>query len=140
MSEYPAPAETANDETPGLIDDTGDKLDPSDISVRADMAQLVGDFREFVSAEMQYYQARLKYSKSVAKWTGAYLAIALFAAFGTIVALILGLLLIIASFVGPIWATVIVTLAFGAIGLLFAVLAQRTTRKFKFTELSERDD
>jgi uncharacterized protein YacL len=140
MSEYPAPAATGNDEAPGLIEDAGDKLDAANVSVRADMAQLAGDFREFISAEMQYYQARLKYSTSIAKWTGVYLAVALFAALGAIVALILGLLLIISAFAGPIWATLIVTVTFAGVGVLFAVLAQRTTRKFKFTELSERDD
>jgi hypothetical protein len=122
------------------IGETVGDLDAEPISVRADIEQLAEDFREFVSAEMQYYQARLKYSKSLAKWTGAYLAIALFMLLGAVVATILGILLIISSFIGPIWATVIVSLTFGCIGLCFAWLAQRTARKFKFTELGERDD
>lgn len=110
------------------------------ISVRDDIEQLAGDFRKFLSAEVQYYQARLKYSKSLAKWTGVYLAIASCMLLGAVIATILGLLLIISSFIGPLWATLIVSITFGCGGLWFARLAHQTTRKFKFTEFGERND
>ncbi len=118
-----------------------DELDTAtgEISVKEDVSQLALDFRQLVSAEMRYYQARLKYSTTVAKWTGIYLAMALFALFGTAVAVILGLLLVFSTWFGPVIATLIVSLSFGAIGIIFAMLARQSTKKFKFAEVEEEE-
>jgi hypothetical protein len=104
---------------------------------RDQVKQLVSDFRTLAAAEFDYYRARFAYSRTVAKWTGIYVALALFALFGTVVALILGILLSLASAIGPLWATVLVTLIFTGLTALFAILARRSSRNFSFPELGE---
>ncbi len=113
---------------------------PETVSPRAQVAQLVDDFRTLAADEMGYYKARLVYSTAVAKWTGIYVAIALFALFGTVVALILGLLLILATWIGAGAATIIITLSFAAFALLFAQMARRSARNFSFPEIDGRAD
>ena len=82
---------------------------------------------------------RFAYSKTVAKWTGIYVAIAVFASFGMVVALILGLLLSVATVIGPVWATITVTLIFAVFTAVFAILARRSSRNFGFPELGEAE-
>jgi uncharacterized protein YacL len=113
-----------------------DRTDP-EIPPRDQVKQLVSDFRTLAAAEFDYYRARFAYSRTVAKWTGIYVAVALFALFGTIVALILGILLSLASAIGPVWATVLVTLIFAVLTALFAILARKSSRNFSFPELGE---
>jgi uncharacterized membrane protein len=113
-----------------------DRTDP-EMSPRDQITQLASDFRTLATAEFDYYRARFAYSRTVAKWTGIYVAVALFALFGTIIALILGILLSLASAIGPLWATVLVTLIFIGLTALFAILARRSSRNFSFPELGE---
>jgi small-conductance mechanosensitive channel len=112
-----------------------------DVSARDQIARLVADFRDLVAHELAYYKARFAYGSTIAKWTGIYVAVALFALFGTVIALILGLLLILAQAIGAPAATAVVTLGFAGIALLFAQLARRSARNLSFPELGggERD-
>jgi small-conductance mechanosensitive channel len=112
-----------------------------DVSARDQIARLVADFRDLVAHELAYYKARFAYGSTIAKWTGIYVAVALFALFGTVIALILGLLLILAQAIGAPAATAVVTLGFAGIALLFAHLARRSARNLSFPELGggERD-
>lgn len=113
-----------------------DRTDP-EMPPRDQVKQLVSDFRSLAAAEFDYYRARFAYSRTVAKWTGIYVAVALFALFGTIVALILGILLSLAAAIGPIWATLLVTLIFAGLTALFAVLARKSSKNFSFPEIGE---
>ncbi len=113
-----------------------DRTDP-EMPPRDQVKQLVSDFRSLAAAEFDYYRARFAYSRTVAKWTGIYVAVALFALFGTIVALILGILLSLAAAIGPIWATILVTLIFAGLTALFAVLARKSSKNFSFPEIGE---
>ena len=118
-----------NEAKPDIID--------ANISARDQVTNLMSDFRSLASAEFDYYRARFAYSRSVAKWTGIYVAMALFALFGAVVALILGILLSLSAAIGPVWATVAVTLVFIATTAIFAILARRSSRNFSFPELGE---
>lgn len=109
------------------------------MSPRDQITQLASDFRTLAAAEFDYYRARFAYSRTVAKWTGIYVAIALFALFGTIVALILGILLSLSAVIGPLLATLVVTLIFAGVTALFAALARRSSRNFSFPELGESE-
>lgn len=110
-----------------------------DLSPREQVGQIMSDFRNLATAEFDYYRARFAYGRTVAKWTGIYVAIALFASFGTIVALILGILLSLAAAIGPVWATLVVTLIFAAVTAVFIVLARRSSRNFNFPELNNNE-
>lgn len=131
--------ETCDRET-GDGGEAGAGVAGDDISVRADIANLAGDFREFVAAELRYYQSRLQYGASVARWAGLYLFIALAALFGACIALILGLLLILAQWLGTVWAVVILCGGFATIGGIFLLMARNTARKMRFPEIGPRDD
>ena len=113
--------------------------EPNAGSVRDDLSAITIQIRELVAAEMEYYQARLKYSKSVAKWTGLYLALAFCALLGSAVGLILGLLLILSAWFGPIIATVTVCGSFAVIGILLLLTARSNSRKLLFSEGDDQD-
>ncbi len=104
------------------------------------MAKLAVDFREFLHAELRYYRSRLHYSASVARWASLYLFVALAAVAGAFIALILGMLLALAQWLGAIWATLIVCGGFLMIGLAFAFLAKSIVKKMQFPELDSQDD
>ncbi len=110
----------------------------SDTTPVAHFTQLASDVRALANAELDYYRARLSYSKDVAKSTGLYLAIAIFALFGTVTALILGTLLILSVLIGPLLATIAVTISFAAMMIIFAYLARRSARNFAFSEISNK--
>ena len=118
-----------NEAKPDIVD--------ADISARDQATNLLSDFRSLASAEFDYYRARFAYSRSVAKWTGIYVVMALFMLFGAVVALILGILLSLSAAIGPVWATLAVTLTFIAATAIFAILARRSSRNFSFPELGE---
>ncbi len=104
------------------------------------VAKLVSDIRVLAASEIDYYRARLAYGRSVAKWTGLYLALSLFMLFGAVVGLILGLLITLSQLIGAFLATISVFIGSLIIGFIFALLARRSSRNFQFPELSENDD
>jgi uncharacterized protein YacL len=103
------------------------------VSSRLQLKELWTDAQEIASAEIEYYKARLSYSKDVAKKTGLYIALAAFTFFGAIVALILGLLLTLSAFLNPIIATIVVTSFFVFCAIFFALLARGNSRKLSFS-------
>jgi hypothetical protein len=109
----------------------------SDISPRDQVSRLISDFRLLANAEIDYYRARFAYGRSVAKWTGLYVALTLFAVFGVVVALILGLLMALSDAIGPLAATACITIGFAIVAFVFAVLARRSGRNFAFPELHD---
>lgn len=104
--------------------------DDDDLGVQSRLHMLVDDVRNLAEAEIAYYRARFAHGRAVAKRTGLFVAITLFMLMGSIFSLILGLLLILTEYVGPIGATMITTIIFGALTLLFAQLARRSSRDF----------
>lgn len=128
-----------NEETTPVAEmaEVDSQLNESELTPREQVVRLIADFRNLAASEYDYYRARLAYSKSVAKWTGFHVAVALFALFGSITAFILGLLLILSSIFGPVIATLSVTTGFTIIAFLFATLARRSSRNFSFPELDD---
>ncbi len=108
----------------------------SDMSPRQHISQIVEDIRILAYAELSYYRARIVYARTVAKWTGLFASLSMFAIFGAVVALILGLLMALAQIIGPLGATICITIGFSLIGLLFGFLAYRNSRKFYFPEVT----
>ncbi len=93
---------------------------------------LVEDVRLLAQAEIEYAKARLSYSGGIIRRAGLWAFIALFSLSGAIIALILGLLLILTSYVGPWAATAIVTIAFAFVAWGAALIARRTANNLKF--------
>jgi Putative Actinobacterial Holin-X, holin superfamily III len=102
-------------------------------SPRAQIAGLVTDVRNLAEAEWEYARARLSYSGGVVRKAGIYALLAILAVSGASIALILGIMMIIASYWGPWLATVITVIVFSIVALLFAVRARATARNLSFS-------
>jgi hypothetical protein len=105
---------------------------------RAQIAGLVSDVQSLAQAEWDYVKARLSYSGSVARKAGLYALLAIVALSSAGVALILGILLIVASYYGPWIATASVVILSSLAALLFAIIARNTARNLSFSE-DDRD-
>jgi len=105
--------------------------------VKAQIGTLVDDIRHLAKAEIEYIKLRAAYSGNVAKWIGIYGGLAAFCALCTIIALVVGLLLIASIYLGPILATVIVTLAFAAAAFIAAQMAKGKAKELSFGEGDE---
>jgi hypothetical protein len=100
----------------------------------AQIAVLLQGVRSLADAEWEYAKARLSYSGGVARKAGLFAIIAVCAFASAVVALILGILLIVASYFGPWIATFSVVLVFGITACAFAVMARNTARNLSFSD------
>jgi Putative Actinobacterial Holin-X, holin superfamily III len=108
-------------------------------SPREQIAGLVSDVRELAEAEWEYARARLSYSHGVVRKTGVLALFSILAMSSAGVALVLGTLLILSSYIGPGAATAVTVVVFVVVSVLLAVLARGTARNLRFTE-SDRDE
>ncbi len=92
------------------------------------------EVRNLAAAEVEYAKARLSYSGGVLRKAGLLALLSLLALSGAAMALILGLLLIIASFFGPIIATLVVVTTFAVATWALGIAARNTSRNLKFDE------
>jgi uncharacterized membrane protein YqjE len=98
------------------------------------IAGLVNDVRSLAEAEWEYARARLSYSGGVIRKAGIFAMLAVLALSAAAMALVLGILLIVASYLGPWMATIAVVLTFGLASCLFAFAARKTARNLDFTQ------
>jgi hypothetical protein len=117
-----------------------DLAPPIEPSASEQLALVMEDLRAMVKAEMRYHRSRLDYTRHVFRWSFRYGAIAAFAFGGASIALVLGLVLTLSSLIGPLAATLLVTMSFAIIGIVFAALARRWMRKAYFPEMQKNDD
>jgi uncharacterized membrane protein YqjE len=103
-------------------------------SPRVQIAGLVSDVRELAEAEWEYARARLSYSGGVVRKAGIYALLAVLAISAAAFALVLGILLIIASYWGPWAATAITVVVFSLVAYLFAVRARATAKNLSFSD------
>ncbi|MBK7162609.1 MAG: hypothetical protein IPH79_08990 [Sphingomonadales bacterium] len=99
---------------------------------------LFGEVRSLAAAEIEYAKARLSYSGGVMRKAGLLALLSLLALSGAAMALILGLLLIVSSYFGPIVATLAVVTTFTVATWALGISARNTARNLKFDE-DERD-
>ncbi|WP_420605193.1 phage holin family protein [Novosphingopyxis sp.] len=94
--------------------------------------RLVADIKELVATERDYWRARMRYSKSLAKQSALLFGASIALAASAFTALILGTLLVLSARIGPIAATISVTLVTLAISAALAWLALKRARKLTF--------
>ena len=119
------------------MDDLPPPIEPS---ASEQVALVMADLRAMVKAEMRYHRSRLDYTRRVFSWSFRYGAVAAFAFGGASIALVLGLVLTLSSLIGPLAATLLVTISFVIIGIIFAVLARKWMRKVYFPEMQKNAD
>jgi hypothetical protein len=117
-----------------------DLTPPIEPSASEQIALVMEDLRAMVKAEMHYHRSRLDYTRHVFRWSFRYGAIAAFAFSGASIALVLGLILTLSPLIGPLAATLLVTISFVMIGIIFAALARRWMRKVYFPEMPKNVD
>ena len=103
-------------------------------SPRAQISELASDVRTLAMAEWEYARARLTYSGGVVRKAGIYALLAILCVSGAAMALILGVLLIIAHYLGPWAATAITVSLFAFAAYILALRARATARNLSFTE------
>jgi len=113
---------------------------PIEPSASEQIALVMEDLRAMVKAEMHYHRSRLDYTRYVFRWSFRYGAIAAFAFSGASIALVLGLVLTLSPLIGPLAATLLVTISFVMIGIIFAAMARRWMRKVYFPEMPKNVD
>ncbi|MEY3634839.1 MAG: hypothetical protein RLZZ61_1249 [Pseudomonadota bacterium] len=113
---------------------------PNDPSASEQLALVMDDLRTMVKAEMRYHRSRLDYTRHVFRSSLRYGAVAAFAFSGASIALVLGLVLTLSPLIGPLAATLLVTISFVIIGIVFATLARRWMRKVYFPEMQKNVD
>lgn len=113
---------------------------PVEPSASEQIALVIEDLRAMMKAEMRYHRSRLNYTRHVFRWSFRYGAVAAFAFSGASIALVLGLVLTLSPLIGPLAATLLVTISFVTIGIVFAALARRWMRKVYFPEMPKNVD
>ena len=113
---------------------------PIEPSASEQLALVMEDLRAMVKAEMRYHRSRLDYTRHVFLWSFRYGAVAACAFGGASIALVLGLVLSLSPIIGPLAATLLVTISFVIIGIVFAALAQKWMRKVYFPEMQKNVD
>ncbi len=93
--------------------------------------RLARDVRALAFAELDYAKARLSYSGRIVRNAGLWALFAILCLTGSLIALILGLLLIIASYTGPLIATAIVVLTFLIAAAVAALRARSVARHLR---------
>jgi hypothetical protein len=117
-----------------------DRAPPIEPSASEQIALVMEDLRAMVKAEMRYHRSRLDYTRHVFRWSFRFGAVAAFAFSGASIALVLGLVLTLSPLIGPFAATLLVTISFVIIGVVFAALARRWMRKVYFPEMPNNVD
>jgi len=117
------------------IDTAPDQTDP-----RTQIAQLADDMREVLDAEMRYYRARFDYTRGVVTRAAGFGIVAFGALMGATIALVVGILLILSSVIGPIAATVITVVLFSAIAAFYGYKARNWVQKVHFPEIQKDDE
>lgn len=112
------------EEAPPLIDEKA-----AERSLVEDVRQLVDDGRTLVEAELAYQKSRAVVAGMAVKSIAGWVALGLSLLFFALMALVLGLILVLAPAVGPATATFVVVLGLLAMGTLSGLVALRRWKR-----------
>jgi len=119
------------------LDDVPASPEPS---ASEQVSLVIDDLRALIQSEIRYHRSRLDYTRHVFRWAFRYGAVAAFAFGGASIALVLGLVLTLSPLIGPLGATLVVTLSFVTIGAIFGLQARKWMKKFYFPDGQRNDD
>lgn len=105
-------------------------------SLQADLRLLADDAKALAQAELTYQKSRAAFAGEETKRIAILGVVAAVLAFFALMALVVGLVLALATVIGPWGSTVVVTLLLAAIATTFALMAASRARHMKAT-LSE---
>lgn len=116
---------------PPLVKDT--PVDAAERSLVDDVRELVTDGRTLLEAELAYQKSRAALAGRTAKSMAGWIALALSLVFFALMALVMGLLLILAPLIGGLGATLLVVA-----GLLIAAALSGWVAARRWTAMSRR--
>lgn len=123
----------ADDQPPLIAENAAER------SLVDDVRQLANDGRTLLEAELAYQKSRALVAGQAAKGVAGWGALALALVFFALMALVLGLILVLAEAIGPFWATVVAflgLLCFAALsGWIAARLWQRASAQLADAEV-----
>ncbi|PHR16842.1 MAG: hypothetical protein COA41_13785 [Sphingopyxis sp.] len=105
-------------------------------TLKKQVTDLIDDARNLALVEVEYYKTKLSVNMAATKRILAMFGIGLICGTMAIIALILGLLLIVAEYLGPVAATAIVT---GTALLIAVILMKKAINAAKKLPLDEND-
>lgn len=109
----------ADDQPPLIAENAAER------SLIDDVRQLANDGRTLLEAELAYQKSRALVAGQAAKGVAGWVALALALAFFALMALVLGLILVLAEATGALWATVVVVLGILVLAALCGWIAAR---------------
>ena len=119
-----------------VIVEPAESVKQGEKSLGFQVADLVEDARKLAHAEIEYYRAKLSVNMAATKTVLALFGVSVVLGITTIVALILGLLLILSQYLGPMAATGLVT---GGAFLLTTILMGMAIKRARKLPLDEDD-
>ena len=125
-----------DDETPPLIADHS--ADPAQRSLVDDVRQMVSDGRTLLEAELAYQKSRAAVAGAGAKSVAIWGALAVALVFFTLMAVIIGALLALADYFGPL-ASMAIVVGVMLLATLGAALAVRSKWAHTARQLAEQD-
>ena len=117
--------------------ETAETTKPGDKTLGFQVADLVEDARKLAYAEIEYYRAKLSVNMTATKSVLALFGIAVALGMATIIALLLGILMVTSHYVGPVAATGLVA---GSGFLLTTILMGMAIKRARKLPLDEGDE
>ncbi len=130
LEDQPSPAES--DEAKG----NASASSSDDKPLKLQVSDLVDDVRKLAEAELEYYRVKLSVNMAATKTVLVLFSVAIILGVTTMVALILGILLILTHYWGPIAATGLLT---GGALLLTTVLMSMAIKRARKLPLDENE-
>ncbi|OAN99308.1 hypothetical protein A8B75_01570 [Sphingomonadales bacterium EhC05] len=124
----------SDDELPLTEDDSARPDAEADKSLKFQLTDLIDDARKLAIAEVEYYRTKLSVNLTATKQVLMLFGIAMVVGIMTLVALILGILLILSHYLGPIAATGLLTGSTLLIALVLMNIAIKRARKLPLDE------
>jgi hypothetical protein len=124
----------SDDELPLTEDDSARPDVEADKSLKFQLTDLIDDARKLAIAEVEYYRTKLSVNLTATKQVLMLFGIAMVVGIMTLVALILGILLILSHYLGPIAATGLLTGSTLLIALVLMNIAIKRARKLPLDE------
>lgn len=124
----------SDDQLPLTEDDSARPDAEADKSLKFQLTDLIDDARKLAIAEVEYYRTKLSVNLTATKQVLMLFGIAMVVGIMTLVALILGILLILSHYLGPIAATGLLTGSTLLIALVLMNIAIKRARKLPLDE------
>jgi hypothetical protein len=107
----------------------GERADLDEAGIGQLVSQLATDARDAAQAEVALIKARAAFAVTRYKWAAIYFSVAGVLAFAAIIALLVGLIMALATVIGPGWATAAVVAAVFAVATILGLMGKAQLTK-----------